>query len=128
MFTFRASAEVTENRRIELTVPKEVPVGHAEFVVTLATPVDDSSKPARTSLADWAAEQAENWGYRVETVTEALIEKAIALYAGRSDKEWGLTDCVSFVLMEQEGVVEAVTADIHFQQAGYRALLLESER
>ena len=66
-------------------------------------------------------------GYRVETVTEALIEKAIALYTGRSDKEWSLTDCVSFVLMEQEGVAEALTADVHFQQAGYRALLLEDE-
>ena len=77
MLTFRASAEVTEDRRIELTVPKEVPVGHAEFVVTLATPVDDSSKPARTSLADWADEQAENWGDRLDSTD-------VAGFTGRS--------------------------------------------
>jgi predicted nucleic acid-binding protein len=29
--------------------------------------------------------------------------------------------------MEQEGVVEALTADVHFEQAGYRALLLDGE-
>jgi hypothetical protein len=77
MFTFRASAEVTEDRRTELTVPKEVPVGHAEFVVTLATHMDGSSKPARTSLADWADEQAENWGDRLDSTD-------VAGFTGRS--------------------------------------------
>src|SRR5437899_12166806 len=44
----------------------------------------------------------------------------------RSDKEWGLTDCISFALMKQEGIAEALTADAHFRQAGCKALLLES--
>lgn len=66
-------------------------------------------------------------GYRIETVSEDLMRKAINLYIDRTDKEWGLTDCVSFVLMEQAGVHEALTADVHFQQAGFRALLLEGE-
>jgi len=45
---------------------------------------------------------------------------------GYSDKEWSLTDCISFVLMKQEGVTEALTADAHFVQAGFKALLLEN--
>lgn len=77
MITFRASAEVTEDRRIELTVPKEVPVGHAEFVVTVAASGDDSVKPARTSLADWADEQAEHWGERLDSTD-------VAGFTGRS--------------------------------------------
>ena len=52
-----------------------------------------------------------------------LIQRAIKLYSDRPDKEWGLTDCPSFVVMEERGVRDALTADEHFQQAGFRALL-----
>jgi len=52
------------------------------------------------------------------------MDQGLALYRGRQDKDWGLTDCLSFALMEQEGMREALTADVHFRQAGFRALLL----
>jgi predicted nucleic acid-binding protein len=64
-------------------------------------------------------------GYRVCPITESLLQDAISLYRARPDKDWGLTDCVSFELMEQEGITEALTADVHFRQAGFTALLLE---
>ena len=64
-------------------------------------------------------------GFRIVPLTETLLQHAIALYDERSDKSWGLTDCVSFVLMRQEGIAEALTADVHFRQAGFRALLLD---
>ncbi|HEX8845256.1 MAG TPA: PIN domain-containing protein [Pyrinomonadaceae bacterium] len=56
-------------------------------------------------------------------LTEELYERALRLYQNRLDKEWGLTDCVSFVVMQERGLTEALTADEHFQQAGFRALL-----
>jgi uncharacterized protein len=52
-------------------------------------------------------------------------QTAFALFQQRSDKEWGLVDCISFVIMKQRGLYEALTADGHFVQAGFRALLLE---
>ena len=52
-------------------------------------------------------------------------EKAMQMYESRLDKEWGLIDCVSFVVMQKYGLLEALTTDTHFQQAGFRALLLE---
>jgi predicted nucleic acid-binding protein len=55
-----------------------------------------------------------------------LLETALALYAGRPDKNWGLTDCTSFVVMGEQRVTSALTTDEHFRQAGYRALLLEN--
>jgi len=64
-------------------------------------------------------------GYLLHPITEPILQQALALYRSRSDKEWGLTDCVSFVLMKQEGITEALTADGHFRQAGFIALLLE---
>ena len=52
-----------------------------------------------------------------------LHEEGIRLYASRADKEWSLTDCTSFVVMQREGVAEALTGDHHFEQAGFVALL-----
>jgi len=51
--------------------------------------------------------------------------KAHTLFKHRPDKEWGLTDCTSFVIMQEFGLDAALTVDRHFQQAGFRALLLE---
>lgn len=39
------------------------------------------------------------------------------------DKDWSLTDCIFFVVMRQLGLTDALTADRHFQQAGFKALL-----
>jgi uncharacterized protein len=54
-----------------------------------------------------------------------LFEAALALYEKRPDKDWGLTDCASFVVMAERGLTEALTSDEDFRQAGFRALLLE---
>jgi predicted nucleic acid-binding protein len=45
------------------------------------------------------------------------------LYLNRPDKEWSLTDCISFVVMEREGLTDALTGDNHYEQAGFVALL-----
>lgn len=58
-------------------------------------------------------------------LTHDLYARAFRLFRERLDKEWGLTDCVSFVVMRDRGLSQALTPDIHFRQAGFRALLLE---
>lgn len=52
-----------------------------------------------------------------------LLAETISLYQARSDKAWGLTDCASFVIMQQRHLREALTADKHFEQAGFKRLL-----
>jgi predicted nucleic acid-binding protein len=54
---------------------------------------------------------------------ENLFTEGISLYGQRLDKEWSLTDCVSFAVMTREGITEALTGDHHFEQAGFIALL-----
>ena len=55
-------------------------------------------------------------------LTEQYYERSLGLYRGRPDKERGLTDCLSFVVMEDLRLTDALTADGHFRQAGSRAL------
>ncbi|HEY3394658.1 MAG TPA: PIN domain-containing protein [Lacipirellulaceae bacterium] len=52
-----------------------------------------------------------------------LWQRGVDLYLQRPDKEWSLTDCISFVVMQERGLTEALTADHHFEQAGFTALL-----
>ena len=54
--------------------------------------------------------------------TEQFVA-GIALYEARPDKDWSLTDCISFVVMERQKIARALTADHHFEQAGFVALL-----
>ena len=56
-------------------------------------------------------------------VTEELYEEAFKLFRSRMDKEWGLTDCISFIVMKKFGVTEALTTDRHFEQAGFKPLM-----
>ncbi len=53
-----------------------------------------------------------------------LIESAVELYRTRPDKDWSLTDCLSFVVMERRHLTEALTTDGHFEQAGLKAMML----
>lgn len=53
-----------------------------------------------------------------------LVEAAAELYRARPDKNWSLTDCLSFVVMERRGLKEALTTDRHFEQANLRAIML----
>ena len=64
---------------------------------------------------------------RVEIVplSQQLYDRAFQLYCDRSEKEWKFIDCVSFIVMQYRGITESLTANEHFQQAGFRELLRE---
>ncbi|MGC1276075.1 MAG: PIN domain-containing protein [Planctomycetaceae bacterium] len=62
----------------------------------------------------------------VVDVTRDDEARAWDLFEQRPDKEWGVTDCVSFVAMQDRGITDAFTADRHFEQAGFRPLLAAS--
>jgi predicted nucleic acid-binding protein len=57
-------------------------------------------------------------------MTSNAFREAMECYRSRTDKTWGLTDCTSFLIMEQKSIAEALTADRDFRQAGFNALLL----
>jgi predicted nucleic acid-binding protein len=59
----------------------------------------------------------------VVPATRRLLEDGVQFYRYRRDKNWPLTDCISFVVMEDEEIRVALTGDRHFEQAGFTALL-----
>lgn len=59
----------------------------------------------------------------IVAASDELFDRGVELYEDRPDKEWSLTDCISFVVMSDRGISEALTADHHFEQAGFTILL-----
>ncbi len=58
-------------------------------------------------------------------LSRAQFAEALRMYADRPDKTWSVTDCSSFQIMERYGLREALAHDVHFEQAGFKALLRE---
>jgi hypothetical protein len=56
-------------------------------------------------------------------LTGTLFQRGFELYQERQDKSWGITDCISFVVMRDRGLQDALTTDRDFEQAGFTALL-----
>ena len=53
------------------------------------------------------------------------MRQGLTLFRNRQDKSWSLTDCISFVIMREKGLTDALTSDHHFEQAGFVAHLIE---
>ncbi|MFN0053033.1 MAG: type II toxin-antitoxin system VapC family toxin [Planctomycetales bacterium] len=81
--------------------------------------------PHRALFLQLVAEMQRDAQTEIISASPSLLRRGMSLFAGRPDKEWSLTDCLSFVVMKQRRIAEALTADHHFQQAGFRALLLD---
>jgi len=59
----------------------------------------------------------------VMSVNAGLFDRAVTFYSARPDKDWGLTDCISFVVMQERGLTHVLAFDRHFEQAGFQHLL-----
>lgn len=105
------------------TLPGEIVTTDAvliELADAMSSPYDRDIAAA-TIQAVW-----DDPAFNVRSIDRDLMRQAVALYASRADKDWGLTDCISFVVMREEQIIEALTADTHFQQAGFRILFPQS--
>lgn len=59
----------------------------------------------------------------IVTVDHDLWQAGWGLYVDRPDKDWGHTDCISFITMQAFGILKAFTGDHHFEQAGFVRLV-----
>ena len=60
-------------------------------------------------------------------ITRENQQRAWDLFDQRPDKEWGMTDCISIIVMQDHGIAEVFSLDRHFQQAGFQLLLRDAE-
>jgi len=60
---------------------------------------------------------------QVVPISTDLIRRSLDLFEDRNDKDWSLTDCISFRVMEDNEIRQAATADDHCRQAGFGALM-----
>lgn len=76
--------------------------------------------------ADFVATYRSLIGHPRITIVPAdsqLLQRGVDLFEERPDKAWSLVDCLSFVIMDDLHVSNALTGDRHFEQAGFIALL-----
>jgi len=81
-------------------------------------------RKSAVKFIDGCYEKAER-NLQVIAVDTELIRRALKLFDDRPDKTWTVTDCISFLVMDDNHIENAVTADAHFIQANFRALMLE---
>jgi predicted nucleic acid-binding protein len=78
---------------------------------------------ARGRFVNLAATLRESPDATIVPATHELFEQGLRLFGERPDKDWSLTDCISFAVMRQRRLTDALTADQHFEQAGFTVLL-----
>jgi predicted nucleic acid-binding protein len=88
-----------------------------EFVNSLSRPL---TRPKVHASLD-SIRAASDW--EIVPVSTALFTAGLQLHRQHADKEWSLTDCISFQIMRSRGITRALTHDHHFEQAGFEALL-----
>lgn len=81
------------------------------------------SRMLAQNIIEYTRQSTEKGFAEVIHVNEDLWQRGWQLFLARPDKEWGLTDCISFVVMNDYKLTEAFTADKHFEQAGFVRLL-----
>lgn len=89
----------------------------AEFADALA------ESASRRLVPRFIRELEQDAKVKIVRASTDLFRRGLALYEERPDKEWSLTDCLSFVVMKDENIREALTGDQHFEQAGFVVLM-----
>jgi len=112
-------------------VAEELEAREALLVTTRAVMLEIGNALAklryRAAAVELLISLEEDPNVEIVPISEELYARGFQLYQERQDKEWGLTDCISFVVMQDRGLVGALTTDEHFDQAGFRALLLADD-
>jgi predicted nucleic acid-binding protein len=107
----------------------ELATGSATFLTTHAILLEIGSIFAKSPLRSYALRILDvlvrDPNVTVIAVDAALYERGLALFRARMDKDWSLTDCLSFTVMTEYKITEALTYDEHFEQAGFRPLMRE---
>ena len=110
------------DRAVRLSKEMRRPVVVTEFILVETGNSLGSVSERRLFTGLWPHLRADP-AVRIIPASSELLQAGYELYSRRPDKSWSLTDCTSFVVMQDLNLREALTADHHFEQAGFVALL-----
>lgn len=82
-----------------------------------------SRRAKRAYLQPFVADLSSDPRFVIRAAEHHDFNVGVHLYHQGQDKQWSMTDCISFRLMESDGITDALTSDHHFEQAGFRILL-----
>jgi hypothetical protein len=126
-YAIALSAISDEHHQAALQLADDLEADGSRLVTTRAVILEIGNALAKQRYRKAAIEllQSLEQDPKVEIVpvSEEMYAQAFQLYQQRNDKEWGITDCLAFVLMKARRITDALTTDEHFEQAGFRALL-----
>ena len=126
-FAIAVTVTTDRNHEIAVRVARELRSSRAILVTThsILVEIGDSFSrpPYRAAATQLLRALRGDSGVVVLPVDSDLFSRGYRLFIDRPDKTWGLTDCISFAVVQQRGIRDALTADRHFEQAGFVALL-----
>jgi hypothetical protein len=100
-------------------------LGAGRLLVTTDYVVDETLTLIRMRLGiasaeAWWAQVEGSSRVRHEAIDALRADKARAVMFRHRDKDYSFTDCTSFVVMKELRLKDALTADRHFRQMGFR--------
>ena len=126
-YAIALSVESDSNHKVALQIAASLETGPTSLVMTRAILLEIGSALSRSRYRQAAVKlltALENDStVEILGISDDLYVRGFALFKERPDKDWGLIDCISLTVMTDHGISEALTADVHFEQAGFHALL-----
>jgi len=126
-FAIALSSSNDQYHKKAITLAEQLEVAGTRLITTRAIILEIGNALAKIRYRKAAVELLDSLekdpNIEVIPITEELYKKAFQLYRARLDKEWGITDCISIIIMQDRGLTDVLTPDEHFQQAGFKVLL-----
>lgn len=127
-FAIALSVESDANHQLALQIAATLESSPIKLVTTRAILLEIgnalSKQRYRTAAVKLLTALENDSTVEIAGISDELYRRGFALFQSRPDKDWGLIDCISFTDMTDLGLSEALTADKHFEQAGFKIHLL----
>ncbi len=128
-YVIALSVPKDQNHKKAIQIADFLKIDTAKLITTRAIALEIgnslSAQKYRQAAVELLESLDEDPNVEIIPITEDLYRRGLQLFKDRTDKEWGIIDCISFVVMKDQGISNALTADKHFQQNGFKALLCE---
>ena len=126
-FAIALSAITDQNHARAVELAEQIEAQNSHLVTTQAILLEIgnalSKQRYRTAAIQLLESLESDPNVEIVPLTNELYDAAFQLFRSRQDKEWGLVDCILCIVMQNRGITDVLTADEHFNQMGFRALL-----